>query len=128
MDGGNRRLLGLIRDHRGALEYDWRSRFGLGLESIGTVMTWSEATRLSGLLLADPSSWVCASVAGWDHPISREAIVLADMWDLTAKVHSQRRSKQATYPRPWSGRGQGRRHGSTGGRTRDEILAILGRG
>lgn len=91
-------------------------------------MTWSEATRLSGLLLADPSSWVCASVAGWQHPLSREAITLADLFDLTYAANTSRKSNRKPYPRPWVADSQGRKHGNAAGRSRDEILEILGRG
>jgi hypothetical protein len=57
-------------------------------------MDWAEAYRLAQLLMADPSSQLCAAVNGWDHPFSREAIALADVFDL-------QRGKNDRYPRPW---------------------------
>lgn len=62
-------------------------------------MAWGEAWRLTRLLLTDPSSHVAASVAGWAHPWSREAFVLADLYDLTHQAHAQKR-KPRPYRRP----------------------------
>lgn len=62
-------------------------------------MTYAEAWRLLGLLARDPSSHVCAAVARWDHPTSREAIVLMDLYDLQHRSKSKKKPKP--YPRPW---------------------------
>lgn len=92
MDGGISALVGLIRDHRGALEYDWRTRFGLPLKAIGTeAMSITEAARLAGQLAADPDSATAASVIGWDHSLSREGIVLVDLFDLIRAYLSEGR-------------------------------------
>lgn len=65
MDGGIRGLLGLIHDHRGAIEYDFRQRFGLGLADIGTRLSVTEAARLALVLLSDPASRICAAFSEW---------------------------------------------------------------
>lgn len=45
-------------------------------------MSITEAARQVAWLAKDPSTALAASVAGWEHPISREAVVLADIFDL----------------------------------------------
>ena len=64
-------------------------------------MSWGEAYRLTTVLLSDPSSHVAAAVAGWDHPVSREWLVLADVYDLTARIAAGKKwTKKNAYPRP----------------------------
>ena len=90
MDGGISALCGLIRDHRGALEYDWRTRFGLPLSAIGTeAMTITEAARLATQLTNDPGSATAASVIGWNHPLDWSGIVLTDLFDLVHRALSE---------------------------------------
>lgn len=116
-------LLDLIGEHEQAFAYDWRSRFGLPLASVfDGSMAWHESWDLSRALIADPSSRVYAAVAGWPYPMSRQEQILADAFDLTAAINSGKRSPKP-YPRPWHERPE--KYGSTGGRTREEIEAIL---
>lgn len=94
----------MIEAHRGAFEYDWRARFpGLkrGVKAIGRSMSWGEAYRVTQQLATDPSSAVGASLAGWDYPASREALVLMDYYDAFAKLHFKR---PQPYQRPWPDR------------------------
>lgn len=129
MDGGIFGLLGLIRDHRGAVEYDWRARFGVGLAVIGDSMPVTEAARLAVILRHDPSSGIAAAVEGWKHPVSREALVLMDMFDVTmAQAHAGAKGpRPKPHPgRPWeSVDADVRRMGNTGGRSRDQVVEIL---
>ena len=128
MDGGIFGLLGLIRLHRGAVEYDLRARFGLGLRDVGQRVTLSEVARLVVILRADPSSAIAAALEGWDYPISREALILLDHYDLDVRINSD--SKKGR-PKPHPGRPfklddrQERRYGNTGGRSREEVVKIL---
>ena len=128
MDGGIFGLLGLIRDHRGAVEYDLRHRFGLGLRDVGGTVTLSEVARLVVILRADPSSAIAAALEGWDFPISREALAIYDLYDLTVLANSDTKKGK---PKPRPGRPfpmtdrQERKWGNTGGRTREEVVAIL---
>lgn len=92
-------LLDLWDEHRGAFEYDWRTRFGAPLDDVPERMSWGEAWRLTQELLSDVSSRAGAAVAGWAHPITREWALLADVYDLLAQVNSKRKPKP--YPRPW---------------------------
>lgn len=62
-------------------------------------MTITEAARLAAQLLDDPSSATGAAAHGLTHPVSVEARVLADLWDL---VMAAAAGKKATvYKRPW---------------------------
>lgn len=129
MDGGVFGFLGLIQRHRGAVEYDWRTRFGGSVYDVGKpgCMTLTEAGRLAMILAGDPSSMVAAALQDWDYPISQETIVLADIFDLEHMVNS---SSRGPKPKPHSirpfktGETQ-QRYGDTGGRTSEEVRALL---
>lgn len=100
--GGSRALVDLIARHRGALAYDWRTRFGLPLEAIfDGRMTWSEAWDLANQLSVDPTSRLCAALNDWAHPLSHEARTLADLYDLTLSAHKRKGARVKPYPRPW---------------------------
>lgn len=122
--GGILALLELIEEHRGAVEYDFRSRFHLGAHEIGNDVGWGEAIRLVRILRSDPSSMLAAAVEDWDYPLSREAAILADVWDLEyAKAGAK---KAERYPRPFKQKASSTRTwGDAGGRSRDEVIAIL---
>lgn len=124
MDGGIFWLLGLISRHRGALEYDFRSRFHLGLRDIGTVVSIDEAARLALILADDPGAMTAAALAGWSHPLSREALILADLFDLQHFAKASKPPKP--YPRPWPTSGQMvKQKGDAAGRSREEVIEIL---
>lgn len=95
-------LLELIEEHPAAFAYDWRTRFRMPTDAIGVGMSWGEAWLLVQGLSRDPSSHVAAAIAGWRYPMGREALVLADLFDLTHAAHAQKRAKP--YPRPWKQR------------------------
>lgn len=62
-------------------------------------MSLGEAARLLDRLLLDPSSATGAAAAGLAEPVSLEARVIADLWDL---VMGAAAGKKATpYKRPW---------------------------
>lgn len=125
--GGILGLLDLIEEHRGPLEYDWRTRFGLPLAGVGRDMSFGEAWRLVRILLGDPSSQVAAAAMRWEHPWSREAAVLADLFDLTVAANTRKPARD-TYPRPWPVTGaDARRLGDAAGRTPEQIRAELAR-
>lgn len=124
MDGGIFGLLGLIAQHRGAVEYDLRHRFHLGLRDVGSTVSMFEVARLVVILRSDPSSAIAAAMEGWDHPISREALILMDLFDLDMAVNAGKK-KPKPYPRPWKQKGVTQKHGNTGGRSRAEVVAIL---
>lgn len=103
--GGIVALADTIDAHRGAFEHDWRARFHVPLADVGETMTWGEALRLTKELVRDTGSHVFAAINEWKHPMSREALVLADLYD--AFVHANfKRAKP--YPRPWPDRTKSR--------------------
>ena len=102
--------------------YDFRARFHLGLDSVPAVVGWGEAVRLVRVLLTDPSSATCAAVEGWRHPMSREALLLADLFDL--QYASKAKKKPQPYPRPWPDPSERRRIGRTS-LSSERVRAIL---
>lgn len=70
----------------------------MGLHEVPERMGWGEAYRVMDLLARDPSTWVAAAFAGWVHPLAREALTLADLYDATTNAHFKKPKK---YPRPW---------------------------
>ena len=128
MDGGIFGLLGLIARHRGAVEYDLRARFGLGLRDVGDRVTIFEVARLVVILRNDPSSAIAAALEGWDYPISREALAILDLYDRFVEANSDpKKGRAKPHPaRPMKvDDKQRQRIGNTGGRTRAEIVEIL---
>lgn len=94
-------LLDLIGEHEDAFVYDWRERFGVPLEVVfDGRMSWAEAWSLTVTLARDPSSQLGATLAGWQYPAPRDALVLLDLFDLTAQANSGKR-KPPPHPRPW---------------------------
>lgn len=89
----------MIDAHRGAFEYDWRTRFHLPLQAVGRRMSWGEAYRLTQILVQDPSSHVAASLAGLEYPITRVDLVLRDLYDLTHAIAAGKK-RPKPYPRP----------------------------
>lgn len=94
-------LLDLIEEHRPAFEYEWRARFGCRFDVPGE-MSWGEAWRLTSMLANDPTSHLAASMAGWDHPVSREWMALADLYDAFVMANTDtKKHTPKPYPRPW---------------------------
>jgi hypothetical protein len=86
--------------------------------------------RLVAILRYDPSSAIAAALAGWDHPVSREALILMDLFDLDMQVATagSKGSKAKPHPgRPYKTETEKtvRRHGNAAGRSRAEVVAIL---
>lgn len=101
--GGIEALADLIRQHRGAFEYDWRTRFGMPISAIPGDMAWDEALRMLKILGDDPTSQVAAALSKWAFPASWDYIALADLIDVqTSKVKWRRKPK--SYRRPWDKR------------------------
>lgn len=109
----------MIDAHRGAFEYDWRARFHLPLRVVGGSMSWGEALRLFRVLATDPSSCIAAALRGWQHPVSREALALFDLFDLE---HKKAVKRPTPYPRPWVAN---ERKSRGRGVSREELATIL---
>lgn len=120
--GGIVALADVIAKHRGAFEYDWRARFNVPLHKVGSkAMRWGEAYRLALLLAQDPGTQVAAAVAGWVHPLAREALVLADLYDLQHMSKAKKRPR--AYPRPWGDKARTTK--GTGRYTPQQLRAVL---
>jgi len=119
--GGIIKVVELIDDHTPAFAYDFRRRFGLGLDDLGSTVPWPEVVYLVSVLIRDPSSWLQTSINNWHHPISYEWAALAAQYDLHAQVNSKRKPK--LYPRPWKDAGGGVTRKGTPRRDAREILA-----
>lgn len=121
--GGILGLLDLIEEHRAALRYDWRARFGMSLDCVPAEVGWSEALDLVRVLRSDPSSQLAAAIEGWDYPLERLGWMLADLIDVQGS--SKAGKKWKTYPRPLKAKSKTQRWGDTGGRTRAEVVELL---
>jgi hypothetical protein len=88
-------------EHPSAFAYDFRSRFGVSSFEIGRGISYGEAYLLVAQLLKDTSSAVFAAANEWDHPFSREGLVLADLFDLTVQATSSKKVR-TRYPRPFT--------------------------
>lgn len=100
--GGILQLLELIEEHPVAAARDFRERFGVSVTTVGDQVTYKEAVLLVASLMADPTSWLQAARAGWEHPTSWEAIALYDLYDLQHRSKVERPSDFRSYPRPWN--------------------------
>lgn len=98
--GGIIAVLEILEDYKPAFTYDFRARFGLGLDSLGDKVPWPEVVSLVAVLLRDPTSWLNTARNDWQHPISYEWTIAAATYDLLAQVNSKRKPKP--WPRPWS--------------------------
>jgi hypothetical protein len=101
--GGIIAVLQILEDYKPAFTYDFRARFGLGLDSLGTTVPWSEVISLVAVLLRDPTSWLQTAKNDWQHPISYDWTIAAATYDLLAQVNSKRKPKP--WPRPWKDSG-----------------------
>lgn len=118
-------LADLMETHRGPLEFDWRTRFHLPLTVVGESMTWGEAVRLVRILRSDPSSAFTAAVEGWDYGVSREALILLDLFDLEyAKAGVKNRKPHPMRPGKPDEKAVKHR-GDRAGRTNDQVLALV---
>jgi hypothetical protein len=61
-------------------------------------MTWGEGVRLVMELAKDPSSHTAAALAGWEHPVTREWMLLVSLRDafITANFKDGK-----PWPLPW---------------------------
>lgn len=102
--GGIFELLDLIERYPEELSYDWMTRFGLPLAALtdGRI-GWMEAYLLTRALMRDPSSRVQAAAAGWTHPFGHTERILADLYDATVALNTDKKHKSRIkpYPRPW---------------------------
>ena len=80
----------------------------MSLTDVPDRMSWGEAWRLTHVLSTDPSSHVAAALGEWEHPVSREWLVLATLVDLYVAARSKKGRGAKAYPRPWPDRTKSR--------------------
>lgn len=89
--------------HRAALEYDFRARFGFGVEKIDREeLSWQQVQALIDGLLIDHSSHSFASVMGWAYVPTPAEVQFYD--ELDVKIAMNRAKNQPAPPRtkrPW---------------------------
>lgn len=92
--------------HRAALEYDFRARFGFGVERIDRQeLTWSQTVALIDGLMGDHSSHTFASAAEWSYVPAPAEVQFYD--ELDVKLMMNRGKNQPPPPRtkrPWEGK------------------------
>lgn len=123
ISGGSLQLLELIEEHPAELAFDFRSRFGLSIDDIGSSVSLRESLLLVNVLLRDPGSWLQAARQGWEYPVTREWIVASHTYDLLAAVNSGKGKKPKPYPNPFPNTNT-KRIGKTD-KSVDEVRAIL---
>lgn len=123
--GGIWGLLELIEEHRPALRYDWRNRFGKSLDSIPDEFDWAETLDLVRVLRADPSSQFFASIEGMRYALSREGWMLADLIDIQGGKAMGK--KWDPYPRPLPSADEPtvNRRGNAAGQTPEQVKERL---
>ena len=99
--GGILKLRELIEEHPAELAYDLRSKCGVSIDHIGSTVSYREAILLVSVLMRMSDSWLQSVSSGWDYPVSREWIVSAHIYDLTAAVNSGKGKKPKPYPNPF---------------------------
>lgn len=119
--GGTFWLLRLIATHPGPALYDLRSRLGIGADDIGGAVPFYEVYLLMREIMSDPTSRTAMAAAGFDHPVSSEWSLLADIYDLLMAVNTdpKKRGKAKPYPRP------GRRQSTTKPPRDPQVLAAF---
>lgn len=100
--GGILQLLELIEEHPVEAARDFREKFHIPIGEIGRTVTYGEAVLLASSLMRDPTSWLQASSAGWEHPTSWGAIILYDLFDLQLRSKLKNAADFHSYPRPWN--------------------------
>lgn len=99
------------------LAADFRTIYGCSLYDVGGAITYREAISLVGMLRTNPESWLHAVEQGWQFPVSSEWIISKHLFDLTARVHSEKAPPE--YPAPWI------RSSKPKETSRDEVLRRL---
>lgn len=124
--GGILELTALIEDHRISLAADFRREFGISIYQIGTVVSFAEAVDLVQALQRDPGTYLFQELAEWEYPYSRTNILLADLFDLIARVNHAGDGEAPSHPRPYKPQNtKANRLGDIGDRTETEIRAKL---
>lgn len=101
--GGIARLLDVIEEHRAALRFDFRDRFGLSLDDAGDGYTFGEALDLVRELVDEQGTRSHAAVRGWAYALSTTNQTLQHLLELYAAVHrdTKKQPKPMSLGWPW---------------------------
>lgn len=92
-------------------------------------MSWGEALRHTHTLAGDLSSHVGAALSGLKYPVTREAVVLMDLYDLEHHIAwaeaGGKGSAPRPYERPWHTETGPRKTKPDASLTQAEIVAAL---
>ncbi len=99
--GGILRLLDLVEEHRPSLRFDFRDRFGLSLDDIGTTYTYGEAFDLVDGLRATRGTHTHAAAARWKYPMTRAEISLQTIEISFANVHRDVKVHPQPFTADW---------------------------
>lgn len=101
--GGIVRLLDVVEEHRAALRFDFRDRFGLSLDDAGDRYSFGEAIDLTLELLAEQGTRSHAAVRGWAYPLSLTDQWLQQMVEILGAVHrdTKKQPQPITFGWPW---------------------------
>ena len=101
--GGIVRLLDVVEEHRAALRFDFRDRFGLSLDDAGDSYTFAEAIDLVLELLDEQGTRSHAAVRGWSYPLSWSSQMLQQMVEMYAAAHrdTKQQPKPLSLGWPW---------------------------
>lgn len=96
-------LWGLIKDHRSALEHDWRTRYGMTVSAfLRREVSWAEAWDLTVPILRDPDSHVTAALVGWSYVPGPMQRVMTDVFEMYVNAKRGRGTIRWEAPRPWT--------------------------
>ena len=109
-------------EHRRSFIRDFRERFNLSVYDIGLTVRYDEAFELVLSLSADPSSWLHASMLGWEFPVTRGEAYTLDLIDV--QLARALGDKFKPSPRPWDKKRAVRKTGKPG-RTASEAHRLL---
>ena len=119
--GGIVRVLELAEKHPAEIRADFRTLYNVSFDDVGGKVKWIEAIYLVSMLMRNPQSWLQAAVNGWKYPVDNAYMMLAETYDLLARVNSKNKPKP--IPRPWPDTNKTKIGSTT--RTREEIEARL---
>lgn len=119
--GGIVRVLEFAEKHPGEIRADFRTLYNISFDDVGNGVSWLEAIYLVSMLMRNPQSWLQSAVNGWKYPVDNSYMMLAETYDLLARVNSKNKPKP--IPRPWPSKDKTTIGSTT--RTREEIEARL---
>ena len=91
------------REYETAIINDFRMFFNVSAEEVGKSVSYKEALAYLHALKWRTDSWYFVSKTGWKYPMSQEALIAADRYDLEVEINTDPKKKNSIvkYPRPY---------------------------